>query len=336
MWTVRSWKLGLLLSIIIPVGLLMAFRLTGILREPLTISSEISETITLDPVHWHFERPCGYLNLNESVEARYTDEVSTYQKINIGGFTYKDSYYGGSDSLFLTPNITAQVEKGFITDLHVGFNDSYERSQIDFHEIEYKVKLSNLALTNYSDVDWFHPYPRSDFFINLAGVNFPKNISFYTPVDWALYSPYNQTHQLEITSEITYYNDSVLKKIIQPFMLEIGPDNNDNFETARIIQPGMSDKLWIGQDDRSDWYKIQLIQGQKVHIDVNNTHYFPILAALMSVHIYDPQEKVVTQSDASGFFETVDFVANATGYWYIEVRIVGGGGMYLLAVSVPQ
>jgi hypothetical protein len=322
MWSFKSWKTLLIFSVIIPMSLFTGLRLSGVLHEPLIIS----ETISLDTVKWQMERPCAILNLNENIAAHYSTDISTHHRIYISNYIYDDDAYGSSGTLSMAPNITVQISKGFITNLRIVFKESYENSLIDFTDFQYKVKVTNLAIINWTDV-------KAESFIDLAGVNYPKNVSFYTPIYWLLYSPFNQTHQLEITSEITYYNGSVFKKVIQPFQLKIAPDYNDNFSSATAIHLGKYDKLWIGQEDLIDYYKIQLTQGQNVHIEVNDTSY-PLLAANFRVYIYDPEKNIVKQSETSKFFETMDFMANSTGYWYIEVRIIGGGGLYLLAVSV--
>lgn len=51
--TTRDLKVLTLLSVVVPVSLLVTFRLTGILPEP-ERPITIAETITLDTIKWEF------------------------------------------------------------------------------------------------------------------------------------------------------------------------------------------------------------------------------------------------------------------------------------------
>jgi hypothetical protein len=65
----RRWTSLALLSIMIPVGLLATFRLTGVLEEPPT-----PEIITTETVKWSMQRPAETIfEIGETIENSYAD-----------------------------------------------------------------------------------------------------------------------------------------------------------------------------------------------------------------------------------------------------------------------
>jgi hypothetical protein len=318
----------LILSLVIPISLIVSFRAANVTHEPLAIA----ETLTLGTVSREFERPGLVISyVNETVETHYSGDIAVNQSIELCAFSNEDFDYGGSACLEMRFNVTAQVNGGFIEALNLTLEDGYESARID--ESRYIMDMSGL-LVSHSSADF-----ERKVFVQLSGVDCPKNVSFCLPFSWVLYSPYTQAHQLDVTSEITYYNGTVYKKVIQPFQLKLTPNNNLNIDTATEINPGTYTQIWVGGEDSTGFYKIHLDQGQTANVQVNCTPDLDQgMRPFFRVYVYDPQGNVVVSGDSqdlSATFKEVQFQATSVGYWYIEVRAAPGtGGFYSLTVGV--
>lgn len=336
----QRWKPLTLLSIIVPVSLLVSFRLTGILSGP-EGSVTIAETMTLETVKWESERPYGMIGINDEAQSVYNGDVEIIQNILIDRYDPTNLetawIFGGGycSSISLTANITASVPVGFVKNVRLSFYEHYEDARIGiwienplFHTKNLSIVESTSKLTG------------KEAFVDLIGVNTPSSTDFWVPVRWMLRSPNNQTHQLDAISEVVYFNGTVYKKVVQPFQLKIVPDDNDSFETAEEIREGYYPKLFLGPPDGDikDYYKINLSQGQRIEVYVNGTSWsWPIStnpAPDFSLYLYDPERNLVVAKESRSYFEIIDDVANSAGFWFIEVRIFENLGFYSLTISL--
>lgn len=339
----QKWKTFTLLSIIIPVSLLVSLRLAGILSEP-EGPITIAETTTLQTVKWKSERPYSHLNIRENARGLYKKEIKLSQEILIDDYHTESWGYDGSDYVVLTINATATLQTGFVNSANITFREDSENSEIRFFEVQAWPKFYSHA-ENLSIIDYAHHLPGSGLkaFMELTGVNRPKSVHFDGIVHWVLSSSKNETHSMEIATELVYYNGTVYKKIVQPFQLQIAPDDNDGFETAQEIREGYYPRLYIGPADVGDirdYYKIYVAEGQRIKVDVNGTAWsWPILpnpSPNFNLYLYDPERNLVFASERENYFQSIDFVANTTGFWFIEVRVVGDYGFYSLTVSLEE
>jgi len=315
-----------LLSIIVPVSLLVSFRLTGILSGPIAIA----ETITLETVKWESERPNALINLREKAQSFYDGDIAIDQSIGIHHYDPDDWGYGGSSRVSLTVNITSSVPVGYISNIRLNFLENYENARINFFGDHQLMNLGNLSITGFKD--WAR-----DVFVNLTGLNRPNKVYFWAPVHWVLRSQNNQTHLLDVVSETVYFNGTVYKKVVQPFLLKIGPDENNSFETAEEIHEGNYPKLFLGPPggDIKDYYKIYLIQGNRIKVYVNGTSSPG--KPDFGLYLYDPNRNLIVAKDSGlTYFEIIDVVANSTGFWFIEVRIFENLGFYSLTISLSD
>lgn len=221
----QKWKTLTLLSIIVPVGLLVSLRLTGILPEP--EGPIIAETITLETVKWEIERPPGYINIWDNLESLYEEEIKLWQEISIDDYYTESWGYGGSDYIALMINLTASLEAGFVNSVNITFSEDYGNSEIRFFEVQAWPKFYSHA-ENFSISDYAHHLWGSGLkaFMELTGVDHPKRVRFDGIVHWILRSPKDKTHLMEIATELVYYNGTAFKKIVQPFQLKIALGNN--------------------------------------------------------------------------------------------------------------
>jgi hypothetical protein len=204
----------------------MAFRITGILNGPLLIS----ETTQLEPITWNDQRPdIPILNFNETLETLYSEDNSAFAfSIYVSRYySYRDRYWG-SASLDLTVNFSANLDRGFIETGKITFTGDCNESWLNFFELSVWPGYFSHA-ENLSTVDYKHFLGNSSYkgYIELEGVDNPRQIHFAGFVDWVIGAPRNQTELLNVSIEIIYYDGQAYRKIIQPFILKI-ESNSDN------------------------------------------------------------------------------------------------------------
>ncbi|MCL6578360.1 MAG: hypothetical protein K6T73_03125 [Candidatus Bathyarchaeota archaeon] len=211
----KTWKTALLLSIIVPVSLLTSFKLTGLIAEPQTIA----ETTTLEPIEWSFARPSAYSVFDKFLQAYYTCE-NAFGNFDLIVFDYVQNF---SDELpaevrMMTKiNLTVNPE-AFIESVSITFYDNQTLSKILFIELDFEFKNLSCTNLNYRYGSGMKAYLRA------VGVNHPTNVFFSDIVIWKLFSPHDYAHLMKVTFEITYYNGTVFKKLVQPFQLCLRPD----------------------------------------------------------------------------------------------------------------
>lgn len=344
------WKAVLLLSIVVPVSLLATFKLTGLLGEP----AAITETKTLEPVTWEFEKsdfsphyPLWFSNPNNSyVSSFYSDGlVSIIYTVVPDGYIVNHSIYESS-AVLMWSNLTASIKEGFIERVHIRFYEAYELSEVRLSPTvpnNIVDKLVNVSVQKWMysfSGDWnLGEYEKA--LVEAVGEDEPHSITFNFPVDWILKAQQNVSQQLEITAEVTYFNGTSHVKVVLPILIRMIADIGNTFETARTINPGNYTASLSAYDDDVDCYKIWLAKNQKI----------TIMAVLRSVGInltlYDvneePRASVAgspeftpynTYSDDPKPLEEITYTADVEGYWYIKVAGIFDEGIYLLTVRV--
>lgn len=315
-----------LFSIIAPVGLLMTLRLVGILQEPLTIS----ETRILEAVKWELERPDHMIDIGDVVKSSYDNDcVSIAHSIFVDD--YDDMGVYGSPYISLRINSTAILQTGFVNYVNVTFEEDYESSEVNFFEAQVWPKFYS-HVENLSIIGYRHNLLGRGLkaFMMLIGVNYPMSIHFDGIVHWILRSPQNKTHLIDITIELVYYDGTAYKRIVQPFQLKIGPDDNNDFQTATEIKDGKYTGLYLSELDNVDYYKIYVIQGQRVKVYVNGP-WTP--QPLFNFSVYDPEGKTTVVMATPREWHAIDFISSSTGYWMIELRRMYAYGFYYIEVN---
>jgi hypothetical protein len=301
-------KALILLSIAVPMSLLVIFKLTGVLHDPIVISG----ATTLETIKWEFERPHHGVSILETAEGSYGDNnISILYSVFMGGYREGSGRYGSSDYVLLTTNVTATVRDGYIESVHLVFREDYENARINFFQEHQFFRLENLSIVDLKD--W-----SKQVFVNLSGVNRPTSVYFWTPVDWVLQSPGNQTHRMEIISEVTYFNGTAYRKVVQPFQLKIGPDANNSFERAQKIEPGSFRACIDTENDLVDYYKIWLEWGQTVQVELPDVRDYRTAAP--NIDIYDPNYVLKARLKYDTIPTLINFTANSTGWWYIVAK----------------
>jgi len=319
-----KWTAALLLAIMVPLSLLVAFRITGLFHGPLSIS----ETKVLETAKLEVERPDDMVDIIEGVNSTYEDE---YASLNCSIFEYDII----SNILHMRLDLSVAIVQGFVSNINLTFWEDFEDSQINFGEIwqpSRRPQFSNLSLGDYVD---FQQERGLKGFIELTGENQSKRVHFYNFMEWWLSSPQNYTHQMAINVEFIYFNGTAYREIIQPFQLRLGPDSNNSFDTS--TQLAMQDylaKQYIGGDDKADYYQVNVPQGHMISIEAKAADIDGDVPSFY-VLLYDPQR---TERVKSGwdYNVTIDYVSDIAGDWFIKVlqAFDWSSGYYDLSIDV--
>ncbi len=208
----RELKALLLLSIVAPIGILISLRLTGILQQPITIS----ETKTLETIKWEFERPNQTITLNNELDSSYTsDEMSAIMRVLMGTYSDDDPAFNYDFVIMeVTTNLTVANLNSFVEGVYIVISKD---SQSTVSWLGTELRFENLSF-----IERVGGYRRNtQAYIRLTGVNRSSSVYLSAAFLWALLTPNNQTHQMEVDFELTYYNGTAYKKVIQPFQLKI-------------------------------------------------------------------------------------------------------------------
>ena len=221
----QKWFSISLLAVVLPMSLLATFRLTGILPEPPT-----PETIEVEPVSWQMDRPSGHVYVNERVENNYTShEVSA----RIGAYvtSYQENSrsipfaYGhtGRDGVIFTPYVNVTFAQGLMESILIKFRLLEANASI-FIEVyhEESIYVINPPLEEYNtsvtDIKWYAENLDTAF-IKAQALRSPCGLQ--TQVYWIFHDENDQAHQLEVTLEIIYFDETTYQKITVPIILAV-------------------------------------------------------------------------------------------------------------------
>ena len=210
-------KAFFILSIVVPVGLLATFRLTGVLPG----SIPISETITLDTITWSTPRPnnsIAQIVFDHKLGRQYSSTELTAGLYLIVSDYIENSSTISYDTLRIVIAIDLNVTnpQGFVHSLSVIFRNDSKTSWVEFNDVN--MNLENLSLKDIGGESNPEAYMKA--YVNLDGTDHNGNIYFWAAGKWTFLSdPSDESHQIEAIYELTYYNGTVYKKTTQPFQL---------------------------------------------------------------------------------------------------------------------
>jgi hypothetical protein len=342
----RELKVLFVLSIVVPTGLLATFRLAGIIKEPATIT----ETITLEPVKWEFEKafsstyyPLWFNNPEETYISNSYKQGSTLMTCAVipAGYLVNFGQYDGSSMFNMRLNVTVTITDGFVESVCVFFHEQYENSQLELFGWPHKTfwELENLTITDV--VHCFYQEEKLESgekaFIKTVCQNSPKHVQINGWTHWILRAPENMSQQLEVTAEVTYFNGTDYVKVVLPISLSLVADVGGTFETARTITPGNYTANINAKWDTSDCYKIWLVKGQRLSVQTflrgagaNLTLHSPderIRESIALERNYDVEPKLLGE---------IIYTVDVEGYWYMKIYAVFDFGTYNLKVHVEE
>jgi hypothetical protein len=201
---------------IVPLGLVATFRLTGLFAEPFVIA----KSITLETIEWAIQKPNGYTHIDTQLLGNYSDtsEISANFILVLGDYHEDDPGRWDNDhlSMMAKMNVTLVPKEAHIKNVYIVFQNDTSISDLVLFDVLFEYE--NLNPTSYAS-GWVHGVNRA--YIILNAVNDPASASFLAETDWTFRTPDDFTHHLDVAFEITYYNGTTYKKITQPFQLNV-------------------------------------------------------------------------------------------------------------------
>ena len=173
-------------------------------------------------------------------------------------------------------------------------------------------------------------------------VGYEPNYGTY-PVDadlcisayWILKDQNTADHSLTVTAELCYeeldgYLNVVDRKIITTSVkLTLFDDNNGNINTPPIIVSGTYDRLFIGTHDVYDYYRIYASSGQRISFSASKTS----TETDFYLFLHNPAgTEVASAGPGSNLY--INYFADSSGYWILEVRAHVYSGIYSMTTSV--
>ena len=196
-----------LLSIILPISLLVTFRIAGIVREP-----PETQTITVNAVIWNMTRPSLFSNMNAWVNNSYADIVN----FNIFVNHYIDNHQERGDYLEFWVHLNASVNDGFIQSMVIHFSRIDSNAYLNIIEDPDWISLRNLSIEAIHD--W-----RTNNDIQANAVGRPAEVSLKAGVWWMFTDEDSIDHSLPLSAEVTYFDGTMYQKVIIPICVEVLP-----------------------------------------------------------------------------------------------------------------
>lgn len=325
----RKWVSITLLSIVILVSLLITFRLTGTSPEPQTPISVLAEAIS-----WQIDRPTLSVGIKDAVVKNlYENEnISIIFEVYVSGYSEEKSMYGGSDVVFFSLNVNCSVGRGFVERVDLFLREQSNKTQVNLSDhipTPFSERFFNLSVEGWADA--FSPLYSPSFkeelditsslksYLKSVGVDQPSSVGLSNGFGWILRTPNNQSHQMEVTLELTYWDQAAYKKIVAPIILNIVADEDDSFETARVVNKGYYKAYVHIWDDPEDYYTIWLEKGETITMQLS-----PQVSVDLNLYLFDPSQNLTASSNSTqlGFVEQITYTANQSGWWFIQVVLI--------------
>jgi len=288
----KSWKVFLVLVVIVSVGLFSAFKLGAFTSKPIVIS----KTTVLAPVSWEFVRPFHALGLvgddfyNGSSFVTDSGGVIS-ETIDFLNYFPQNEYSDIELDIFFT--LSSSFNHGFMVDANVTFqeNDMAPSTVVLLSDLQTR---ENLSITGQEDLAELGGGGSLKALVTLANSNDSRQTYFREPWEWYPSSLENQTQALTVSADVTYFNGTVYEEVVQPFKLQLDAyDNNTSFSTAQPIQCGTYTLLYTDDISGISYYNISVPSMKSINVsataDIND-------GTGINVNLYDQTGSLVNET----------------------------------------
>ncbi len=201
----------ILLSVLVPVSLLAAFRMTGVIPEPPT-----PQIITVETVYWNMSRPSSSENkVGEWANKSYGD-FSEFVGFSIRIEGYGENHQEKGDYLEFRIFLEAKVNDGFFDTVVTTFSDIDANAFVDIMSDPDMIKLQNLSIETIRD-----SFRTNQPYIEAQSPNRSKQVALAFSVYWMFMDSNNMDHWITVTAEITYFNGAKYQKVVIPTRLGV-------------------------------------------------------------------------------------------------------------------
>jgi hypothetical protein len=244
----NKWKAAVLICIIVALAFLVAWQIGRMWQPP-------TETITLEPVSWEFAHPTGdYLLIDQWQNASFADNVCSLAFATIIGDYYTTGSFGtlrfasSVDILGKSPNF-------YVKTASVSFANLTGTFGVEINSLF--VSFKNLSLASL----------RTDS-VQLVGNSSSKSAYLSAPTMWDLNTPANYTCKATVVVEVTYFNGTAYRQVVQPINLTLRGDRH-------ILE--INDALLVGAPPMT---------GVRISVWVNGTQYTTPVSLLLPPATY--------------------------------------------------
>jgi len=291
-----------------------------------------AETVVLDPLTQESQRfapfPFGGLKYDQLMSRSYFDDGS----INASVYIYE--YLLGAIDLGL--NVTVDLNEGYLLNINVTTQSAEPLSHVDargYNDFGEVLDIYTKGVTLLASS------PRSSF-IGADGFNHTRQAQLRIHPTWYITSPENQTEEATLRADVTYFNGSVYKKVIFPFLLTEFGCINTNIENAEKIAVGQTVTNHSLSERRTDeFFKVHLLKGETVSITSTQSKYASFYLFVYNSSAYwmyslnsslpDP----TYSSEHNVETQNVTFTSPSTDWWFINVRsVTNAWGFFVLEV----
>jgi len=207
-------KALLFLSIILPVGFLAAFRLSGVLKEPATV-----ERITQEPVTLTLSRPSATIAMTDStIQNGWAIEgASILAGLQIYGYRENsgDPPYNDHDGLTFRAYINVSSTHGLINGAKISFHPLDDNAVVFVSEERWTLLLENASLTAFQ----YFGTEDTEAYLEVDVKN--SSCSLSNQLYWIFLDENTESHAAEITMEVTYAGATSILLVTVPFRLEM-------------------------------------------------------------------------------------------------------------------
>lgn len=211
----RKWFAFAFLFIVALISLLIAFELTGILKE-----SPTPETVVLDTVSWNMTKASEMVSINEKVESIYEDNsgvVSVNFTIHIGPYLYYTSR-APYDMLDFSVYCSANTSLGFIHSVNINFSRTDSNSIVNPINDEGLIENNNLNIVKFDS----KATPTSEAQITAKATGRPNATFLRLTVEWYfLKEDRIANHWATITLGTIIFNGTAYIKTVMPIELQV-------------------------------------------------------------------------------------------------------------------
>jgi hypothetical protein len=154
-------------------------------------------------------------------------------------------------------------------------------------------------------------------------------------VRWFFKDGNSRNHSIKITAQLeyftyNYYFEQYYHQISTDLELKMNIDDNNSFDAAKEVLPGIHKGFYLGRNDTEDYFKVNVQFDQILEI-----YMYPPSDADFDLYLYDPsgQLKVESKTRRNGAVELVSVRAGTSGYWYFKVTRYSERGFYNFTVN---
>jgi hypothetical protein len=223
----KKWKAIILVCVTVPLGFLVAWQ-AGWIGQPPT------DAKNLNSVDWEFVHPTGYRMINQWQNASFSDNVCSL------------TFAAGIGSYVSDPPETLDFSAS-----------AYISGQgRDFHVKSASVAVVNVTgSTTIEFVDVLTNFQNLSFagmgmnYVDFSGNGHSESAYFSAVAHWYVTTPTNLTCRATVVFEVTYFNGTAYRRIMQPINLILSGDKHilgiDALITGNPPVHGVNALVWV-------------------------------------------------------------------------------------------